>query len=89
MRTLIESWGLVWGRDVLPAPVPGEVSAEEPQLLLPTPEETAAVQASVDPSTQEPTEAGPHAAFLAARRAVNAARQDEIERAMERIRGTA
>jgi hypothetical protein len=24
VRTLIESWGLVWGRDVLPAPTPGE-----------------------------------------------------------------
>lgn len=85
VRTLVESWGLVWGRDVLPAPEPvTEETGDEPQLLIPTPEETAVVQAAVAMDRQESAE---WLAFAAARRAVQATRQDEIGDAIDRARG--
>ncbi|MFI6653826.1 hypothetical protein ACIBI8_40425 [Streptomyces sp. NPDC050529] len=71
VRRLIESWGLVWGKDVLdPPPVLGPADLDAEQLAL-----------------QEERQVPPaEAAFRAARRAVTEARADEVAAALHRFR---
>ncbi|MGW3505397.1 hypothetical protein ACWDMY_32700, partial [Streptomyces globisporus] len=71
VRRLVESWGLVWGKDVLDPPQalgPADLNAE--QLAL-----------------QEPREIPPaEAKFLAARKAANEARAKDVAAALDRFR---
>lgn len=71
VRRLVESWGLVWGKDVLDPPTeaapvaPGDLDADQLGFEVVSEEE---------------------AAFVAARRAANAARADEQAAALHRVR---
>ena len=71
VRLLIESWGLVWGKDVLDPPqpeapaLPGDVDAEQLRFEVMSDAE---------------------AKFREARRAANADRTDELDAAIDRIR---
>ncbi|MFE3866201.1 hypothetical protein ACFXPT_38245 [Streptomyces goshikiensis] len=71
VRRLIESWGLVWGKDVLDPPTPlapADMDAE--QLAL---QEEKELPAAV-------------AAYRKARRAANEARSDDVAAALDRVR---
>ncbi|MFG2738443.1 hypothetical protein ACGFX7_26925 [Streptomyces harbinensis] len=74
VRLLIESWGLVWGRDVLDPPV--EAAAEE----APAPGDLDADQLGFAVMSEE------EARFRAARRAAQAARAEEIAASLARFR---
>ncbi|MEU8673001.1 hypothetical protein AB0C71_39640 [Streptomyces anulatus] len=71
VRRLVESWGLVWGKDVLdPPPVLGPADLDAEQLAL-----------------EEPREIPPaEAKFRAARKAANEARAKEVAAALDRFR---
>ncbi|WP_030277544.1 hypothetical protein [Streptomyces sp. NRRL B-24484] len=82
VRTLIESWDLVWDRDVLPAPPEDGTDTEVPA----EPVDQAAVLVPAQASV-ELTEAEAAAAeFRRRRRAIAEARPGEVEAAMTRIR---
>jgi hypothetical protein len=72
VRRLIESWGLVWGKDVLdPPPVPGPADLDAEQLAL-----------------QEPAKVSPERAeFERRRRAAVASRSAEVAASLDRFRG--
>jgi len=71
VRRLIESWGLVWGKDVLDPPTP-EVPA--------APGDLDADQLGFEVMSEE------EAKFRDARRAANAARKDELAASLHRFR---
>ncbi|MFE4663066.1 hypothetical protein ACFRFJ_41035 [Streptomyces hydrogenans] len=71
VRRLVESWGLVWGKDVLDPPTPAAPAA---------PGDLDADQLRFEVMSEE------EATFRAARRAANAAREDEIAAALHRFR---
>ncbi len=88
VRTLIESWGLVWGRDVLPAPAEDESDPTE-EAPAPVADDAARRQDDERQRAKLDTVNVEREAFLAARRVANAARKDEIDAAMARVRATA
>jgi hypothetical protein len=71
VRRLIESWGLVWGKDVLDPATPDAVGDLDAEQL--------ALQEERKPSPAE-------AEFRAARRAATEARADDVAAALDRIR---
>ncbi|MFI9366985.1 hypothetical protein ACIG5E_39035 [Kitasatospora sp. NPDC053057] len=86
VRVLIESWGLTWGQDVLSAPEEDSTDTEE--STEPVAQELAAVpsQAEPEPIAVDSELEQTAAEFRRRRRALNAAREDEIADSMDRIR---
>lgn len=89
VQTLVESWGLVWGRDVLPpsaepdASGPDTAAAEVP---APAGDRVESVIREAKQAAAMTDQERAAEEFRSARRAANATRQDEITAAMKRVR---